>query len=155
MLSLPFCMCQLRGFWPTCMHKFASHSVCFKCHFNLKCSFACYMGKCEESLGTRLVVGGESLRTRLIVCGRRVWKFGNSSVTTWGSVNEILSKSCVEISILLRQKLSLYKVTCCGKHMLIIRVSKGTKEFPWLTNGNGTIISVSDRWGFFKLRLFF
>ena len=83
-----------------------------------------------ESLGTRLVAGGESLGTRLIVCGRRVWKFGNSSVTARGSVNEILSKSCVEISILLRQKLSLYKATCCGKHMLIIRVTKGTKEFP-------------------------
>ena len=83
-----------------------------------------------ESLRTRLIVGGESLRTRLIVGGRRVWKFGNSSVTVRGSVNEILSKSCVEISILLRQKLSLYKATCCGKHMLIIRVTKGTKEFP-------------------------
>ena len=83
-----------------------------------------------ESLGMRLIVGGESLRTRLIVCGRRVWKFGNCSVTARGSVNEILSKSCVEISILLRQKLSLYKATCCGKHMLIIRVTKGTKEFP-------------------------
>ena len=67
-----------------------------------------------ESMGTRLVVGGKSLETRLIVCGRRVWEFGYSSVTPQGSQNAILSKSCVEISILLRQKLSLYKATCCA-----------------------------------------